>query len=126
MLLASAFSVKETKMRYLRFIYTFCLGLTFIFLQSGNAFARWGQPFGGWQMGDGWGMGGIGMVMMLAFWGLVIVALFFFIKWMMQASKGQTNNQPTGAGALDILKERYARGEIEKEEYEAKKADLNP
>ncbi|MEE9557640.1 MAG: SHOCT domain-containing protein [Candidatus Adiutricales bacterium] len=65
------------------------------------------------------------MVMMLAFWGLVMVALFFFIKWMIQATKGQTNNQTAGARALDILMERYARGEIEREEYEEKKADLN-
>ncbi len=112
-------------MRYIRFMYTFCLGLIFILLQNGNAFAQWGQSFGEGHMGPGWGIGWLGMVMMLAFWGLVIVALFFFIKWLIQASKGQTNNQPAGARALDILRERYARGEIEKEEYEAKKADLN-
>ena len=109
-------------MRYLRFIYTFCLGLTFILLQNGNAFAQMGQSNGEWHMG---GISWLWMAMMLAFWGLVMVALFFFIKWMIQATKGQTNNQPTRAGALDILRQRYARGEIEKEEYEAKMADLN-
>ncbi len=111
-------------MKYSRFIYTVCLGLTFILLQSSSAFAQWGQN-GGWHMGSGWGMGWIGLVMMLSFWGLVITALIFFIRWMIQAGREQTNNQPTGARALDILKERYARGEIEKEEYEAKKSDLN-
>ncbi len=122
MLLVSARNAKETKMRYLRFIYTFCLGLTFILLQNGNAFAQMGRSNGEWQMG---GISWLWMVMMLAFWGLVMVALFFFIKWMIQATKGQTNNRPAEARALDILRERYARGEIEKEEYEAKKAGLN-
>ena len=111
-------------MRYLRFIYILS-GPGIHITSKRQRLRSMGQPNGGWHMGPGWGIGWLGMVMMLAFWGLVIVALFFFIKWLIQASKGQTNNQPAGARALDILKERYARGEIEKEEYEAKKADLN-
>jgi len=91
-----------------------------------QALADWGSQYGGWGMGPGmmgWGMGWLGMVMMLAFWALVIVALVVLIKWLAQASKGTTPGT-RGSQPLEILKERYARGEIDKEEFEAKKRDL--
>ncbi|MBW2054005.1 MAG: SHOCT domain-containing protein [Deltaproteobacteria bacterium] len=76
-------------------------------------------------MMGGWGMGWLGMIMMLAFWALVIAALVFLIRWLIQSSKGGT---PVIGGsfnqALEILKERYARGEIDKEEFDSKKRDL--
>jgi putative membrane protein len=57
---------------------------------------------------------------------LIIVGLFFFIKYLNQNSKGETGwllgTSPRG---LDILIERYARGEIDKEEFEEKKKDLS-
>lgn len=94
------------------------------------ASAQWGQGYGGWGRGPGmmygWGggMGWVGMVMMIAFWVLVIVALVFLIRWLMQGSRGQAGARPSGSNALDILMERYARGEIDKNEFEAKKQDL--
>jgi putative membrane protein len=60
---------------------------------------------------------------MLLFWVLVIVAIVAIVaigKWIFDRS-GDT---PRGKSALDILKERYARGEIGKEEFEQKKRDL--
>jgi putative membrane protein len=68
-----------------------------------------------------WGVWGIGMMlMMLIFWGLVIVGVVLAIRWL--ASQGR-ESRPTDA-ALDILRQRYARGDISKEEFEAKKRDL--
>ncbi len=62
---------------------------------------------------------------MIIFWILIMVALVFFIKWLVQStSRGQTGDAG-GNRALEILKERYARGEIDKAEFETMKTDLS-
>jgi putative membrane protein len=58
--------------------------------------------------------------MMLVFWGVVIVGIVVAIRWFV----GQRNPPPPVDAALDILRQRYARGDISKEEFEAKKRDL--
>lgn len=69
-----------------------------------------------------WGMWGIGMMlMMLVFWGVVIVGVVLLIRWV--ASQGRESRPPDAA--LDILRQRYARGDIDKEEFEARKRDLS-
>lgn len=74
--------------------------------------------YGGWSAGNimGWFGGGI---MMIAFWILLII----LIMWIAREIRG--NNSMSSSRALDILKERYAKGEIDKEEFEVKKKDLN-
>jgi putative membrane protein len=69
--------------------------------------------------GNGWGMGmGYGWII-----GLLIVGA---IVWLIIRSINQNNvSHQHNKSALDILKERYAKGEIGKEEYEAKKKDLS-
>ena len=78
----------------------------------------------GWGMHPMWGMWGLWgvgmMLMMLVFWGLVIVGIVLAIRWVV--SQGR-ESRPADT-ALDILRQRYARGEIGKEEFEAKKKDL--
>jgi putative membrane protein len=86
------------------------------------AFAGWGD-YNGWHMGPGmmggWGMGWI----MLLFWILVLVGLILIIKWLLQMTRG--DKKPAGdARAIDILKERYARGEISKSEFQVIKKDI--
>ncbi len=75
-----------------------------------------------WQMHPmWWGVWGIGMMlMMFLFWMLVIVGIVVAIRWVI--GKGKV---PRSDSALDILRERYARGEINKEEFEARKKDLS-
>ena len=77
---------------------------------------RWGMHPMSWM----WGAWGLGMmVMMLVFWGLVIAGVVVAIRWL--AGQGGRSGSDR---ALDILRERYARGEINKDEFEAKQRDL--
>ena len=97
-----------------------------ILLPMNTALAQGGNY--GWHMGpgdmmSGWGMGWMHMIFMIVFWGLVIVALVFLIKWLAGSTRGDTR-RPGKPRALDILEERYARGEIDKAEFEEKKKDL--
>jgi len=68
-----------------------------------------------------WGVWGIGMMlMMLVFWGVVMVGIVLGIRWLVSQSKAPRSSD----AALDILRQRYARGDISKEEFDAKKRDL--
>ena len=75
---------------------------------------------------DGFGYGGIGMgIGMLLFWGLIIFAIVLLARGF-GAKSGSSGSEPRARDktALDILGERYARGEIDKAEFEQKRNDL--
>jgi len=59
---------------------------------------------------------------MWIFWIAVIVGLIFLIRWVVQQSK--PSEPKIKEDALEILKKRYAIGEIDKEQFEQKKKDL--
>ncbi len=72
------------------------------------------------MMDSGWmPMMGFGMLFMALFWIALIVGGFLMVKWLM----GQ-GGASRGDSALEILKNRYARGEIDRQEFEEKKRDL--
>ena len=76
-----------------------------------------------WHSFGGWGMG-FGFVLMLLFWILVILGIAVLIRWMLaQPSPSRSSRDKT---PLEIVQERYARGEIDREEYGQKKLDLEP
>ncbi len=95
---------------------------------AGPALAQYGRGGDWWgMMGPmmGYGMGWLGMIMMVVFWGLLIVGGIFLVKWLVQATgRGGASTAGGGGRALEILKERYARGEITKAEFESMRADL--
>ena len=74
----------------------------------------------GWHDGGGWGPGAwIAMgLMMLAFWGLVAFLVVYVVR-----NLGHHHDERTSAGvaapdqALRVLDERFARGEIDADEY---------
>ena len=86
---------------------------------------------GGWQgygygMMGPWMMGGYGgawfmPIIMIVFWGLVIWGIVALIRGL---SRGDASSSMQADSALEILKRRYARGEITKQAYEERKKDL--
>lgn len=99
-----------------------CLLLGWIFPRSALAQGGYGGWYGmGPGMMGGWGMGWFGGVFMIVFWVLVIVALVFFVRWLVRTSGGTSEKGTSQSRALEILKERYARGEIGTEEFEEKR-----
>jgi putative membrane protein len=75
----------------------------------------WGQ---GW--GPGWGVLGL---MHVAWWALVIMGLVALVRWV--SRRGASGAPPAQEDrAVAILRERYARGEIDKAEFEERKRDL--
>jgi len=73
-----------------------------------------------WMPGMGWG---VGPLFMIAFWILVILGIGILVMALMNR-KGEGAASQEKETALDMLKKRYARGEINKEEFEEKRKDL--
>jgi putative membrane protein len=68
-----------------------------------------------------WGVGAMefGGLMMIAFWGGIIVLIVLSVRWFGGAAR---HDRPAvSRTALDILQERYARGEIDHDEFEQRK-----
>ena len=96
--------------------------LIFGLIGGGQGYGNWYGMMGPWMMG---GFGGMWFmpILMIVFWGLVIWGIVALVRGAGWA--GCCGGSPTTTdSALDILKRRYARGEISKEEFEEKKKDL--
>ena len=82
-----------------------------------------------WNHGTGWGWMVGGGLMMLLFWGGLIF-LFGLGIWALIRSGQQRSGDSSQTSvakqdrALEILKERYARGQITKTEYEEMRNDI--
>ncbi len=70
--------------------------------------------------GMGWGWIGLGFVHMLLFWALVILGIVVMARWLTQTRQGPS----TRDRAMEVLRERYARGELSPEDFERMKRDL--
>jgi putative membrane protein len=96
-------------------------GMAVFFLFVPVAAAQRG--YGGWGMGPGMMPGWGGGWLMIVFWVLILIGLILLIKWLVQMTRGDREGDRRPS-ALEILKERYARGEIDQQEYKARKRDL--
>jgi len=82
------------------------------------------NDYGSYHMGSGMmGYGGMG-VMMLVFWGLVLVVLILLISRLLPLNQNKLNDPADRPDAIELLKQRFARGEIDRTEFKAKMNDL--
>lgn len=85
---------------------------------GGNSATGNMMNWGNWSFRSGWTW--LGWILMILFFVLIIVTIIVLIKWLTDQLRGKTKNR----SALNILEERYAKGEIDKKEFEEKKRNL--
>jgi len=79
---------------------------------------------------QGFGFNPLGMILSLVFWALVIGGIVLIVVWLVRSANASAGAQRGGLSSgssespLDILKTRYAKGEITKEQFDAIKRDL--
>lgn len=92
------------------------------------------QPYGPGTMGEGYrhgygmmgdygfGAGPIGLI----FWAVVLIAIIVAVVWLVRSLAAPHAHQmmPKRSAGLEVLEERYARGEVPREEYLEKKKDI--
>jgi putative membrane protein len=82
---------------------------------------------GNWGGHGLWGMG-FGLLFMILFWGLIILGIVALVRWLMRESQAGRQQDwrapPRDKTPLEIVQERYARGEIDRAEFEQKRQDL--
>lgn len=79
------------------------------------------------MMGTGFGMGFglLGLLFMLVFWGGLILLAVWLVRALFSSNRGRDlNANDKNQSARQILDQRYARGEISREQYEIMKQDI--
>lgn len=76
-------------------------------------------PSSGMMGWDGW-MAPFGMIV----WILILALLVAGVVWLFRAMTGRSDGLMRRSSALDVLEERYTRGEIKRDEYLEKRRDL--
>ncbi len=81
----------------------------------------------GWGMMGGYGGYGYGPIGMIV-WFVILIAIVALVVWLVRSLTGGGGMHhlapPRRSGGLDVLEERYARGEINRDEYLQKKKDI--
>lgn len=97
-----------------------------LLLIAGSAYSqmrgngRWYGP--GMMYGYGYGGDWLWIILHIVLWIVVIIGIIFLVRWIFTSTK--TMHSKSSDSALEILKRRYAKGEINKEEFEQKKQDI--
>ncbi len=94
----------------------------------GLSSVAWAQqqtgPYYGPHMWDGGGWMIFGPLMMIVFIAVIVVVVVLMVRWLGGTGHDAAPHAPPGRTPLDILKERFARGEIDKEEFEERRRTL--
>lgn len=86
--------------------------------------SAWAHNWGGdWHNGWGWGWGHMvfGSIMMLVVWGGLILLIVLAVRWVGSGTIRRSDDEAPRNRALDVLEERFARGEIDKDEFEERR-----
>jgi putative membrane protein len=73
------------------------------------------------QMDWGWGGMIFGPIMMI----VIVVLIVLLVRWLVESGRGSASPGSSLQTPLDILKERYAKGEIDKDEFEERRHVLD-
>lgn len=77
--------------------------------------------YGYWPHWDGWGYGPIHMFI----WIVILVAVVALVVWLLRSGViGGSELAARRSTGLDVLEERYARGELNRDEYLQKRRDI--
>lgn len=99
---------------------TLSLSLALTAMAASAALAQSGNSYG-YHMMNGWGGWFMGPIMMLLVFGLLILGVVLVLRALGIGDGARGNSQDR---ALEILKERFARGEIDEEEFQNRKKHL--
>jgi putative membrane protein len=81
--------------------------------------------YGGYPgMMSGYGFNPMGGILTIIFWGLIIAGIALVAVWLARGDDHRGMHPGSSESALQILKTRYAKGEITKEQFESIKRDL--
>ena len=107
------------------------LGILLITAVTQYGQTNWTMGHGGMMSGmmGGAGMMGFGFLLMLLFWGGVIALAVWLVSLLFPGVAGHSTSTPAengraGETALEILKKRYAHGELSRHEYQQMRQDL--
>lgn len=105
------------------------LAMASLLVAFGGPEAAWAQAtregYGTHMWGSGYGWI-FGPVMMIVFIAVTVVVVVLIVRWLggMGHAPSPPHYGPTGKAPLDILKERFARGEIDREEFDERRKVL--
>ncbi len=107
------------------FGYLTCAGMVLLGTVPALAQQQSRSNYGPHMWDGGWHGWFFGPIMMIVFIAVAVVVVVLLVRWLGGPSHHSAPLHPTGKLPLDILKERFARGEIDKEEFEERRRVLD-
>lgn len=98
--------------------------LPFGALAPSHAWAQQGGRYYGHMWDGGWHGWFFGPILMILLVALVVIGVLIAVRWSGTAGRDESSSGPREKTPLDILKERFARGEIDKQEFEERRRAL--
>jgi putative membrane protein len=100
------------------------IGILLVGLLSGGMMTGWGGMGPGMMGWGGVGFNPLGWIAMLLFWGVIIGGITLLALWLFRQATPAALGPGQPSRPIEILKERYARGEITREQYEEMRREI--